>query len=533
MINRKNSTKIFYLAIFSVLLLAQFSIVFASQIVGYCRLSSTAAQEALPTTDPSRYSPINFNNSDGGDWTLDSLFPNGVGLTTETEVVVMTSGSYSGGTTYQYNGTNWFNTASPAVNAGSDSISQGSNLLISHPDTSTITPIVAGVYEAGTPSLSIALDYYSNLAVLTVAELNQDSAALSWTADPGTTNYTIYRGTSSDFASAQAIHVTSSLSYTDENLTTGEYYYFVTANSDGSLIASSTAAINVGDTSDFNSDGVDDLIFQHGPTGGIAIWSMDDSSLGQVSRRAGFSDIPNSRWQIVNHGDFNEDLSPDFVVRDISNGAIAILTVENNGIQSSVPLNANFPTGWRVAGVDDLVSLGEFNNPSGNTQNNTDLVMQHRNAGLISYWGIGDITNGTLSFVGGGFFPQQIVSSNKPSTRRWRLRGMADFNDDGNSDLFWQHFDTGVMAIWFLDAQKNLVSGGPLSIQHNNRLWEVSGFGDWNGDNKTDICIQHVNGPTIMWALDGLNVIDTSGTSSQISNSLDWKVRNSRQGSIQ
>ena len=38
------------------------------------------------------------------------------------------------------------------------------------------------------------------------------------------------------------------------------------------------------------------------------------------------------------------------------------------------------------------------------------------------------------------------------SDTRWQIRGVADFNNDGSSDLLWHHQANGRLYVWFLDG---------------------------------------------------------------------------------
>ena len=53
----------------------------------------------------------------------------------------------------------------------------------------------------------------------------------------------------------------------------------------------------------------------------------------------------------------------------------------------------------------------------------------------------------------------------------WHVEGAGDYNDDGRSDILWQH-DGGTPAIWFMDGM-NFLGGAAAGSFNPGHDWHV------------------------------------------------------------
>ena len=44
------------------------------------------------------------------------------------------------------------------------------------------------------------------------------------------------------------------------------------------------------------------------------------------------------------------------------------------------------------------------------------------------------------------------MSPNRDDTTAWKPYGLADFNGDGNTDIFWHNTSTGKNSVWFMNG---------------------------------------------------------------------------------
>jgi hypothetical protein len=94
------------------------------------------------------------------------------------------------------------------------------------------------------------------------------------------------------------------------------------------------------------------------------------------------------------------------------------------------------------------------------------------------------------------------------------VRTGGDFNGDGKSDIFWGNSDNRTSAIWLMDGN-NFIGGGGLPDPGPG--WLVVGTGtahagaartgDFNGDGKSDLLWQNVDGTPAIWFMNGSTFI--------------------------
>jgi hypothetical protein len=86
----------------------------------------------------------------------------------------------------------------------------------------------------------------------------------------------------------------------------------------------------------------------------------------------------------------------------------------------------------------------------------------------------------------------------------WQIKGSGDFNNDGKSDILWQHAD-GTAGIWLMDGM-TVLNQGPVGT-NPGPSWHVMGSGDYNNDQRSDILWQNDNGPGRLWFMNGLSML--------------------------
>ncbi|MBW4503279.1 MAG: VCBS repeat-containing protein [Scytonema hyalinum WJT4-NPBG1] len=86
----------------------------------------------------------------------------------------------------------------------------------------------------------------------------------------------------------------------------------------------------------------------------------------------------------------------------------------------------------------------------------------------------------------------------------------GDFDNDGNSDLFWHNSDTGENAIWLMNGTTYRNDGAvPLQQTLSGETWDYS-TGDFDGDGNSDIFLRNFEtGENRIWlTVNGTNVVD-------------------------
>ncbi len=106
-----------------------------------------------------------------------------------------------------------------------------------------------------------------------------------------------------------------------------------------------------------------------------------------------------------------------------------------------------------------------------------------------------------------------------------------DFAGDGTSDAFWRNTNTGDLIGWDLNEStitsitSPTTSGGTTVTP--NASWSIAGFGDFNGDNTTDILWRQNNGTLAEWLVEGSTITSSQSPTFHgdiVSSDASWSV---------
>jgi hypothetical protein len=141
-----------------------------------------------------------------------------------------------------------------------------------------------------------------------------------------------------------------------------------------------------------------------------------------------------------------------------------------------------------------------------------DLVWRNRTTGAIAIW---FMNRRTIS-------PQSGLTSLQFTDNSFVLAGSGDFNRDGKADLLWHNNATGQTILWAMDG-KDVVSGSG-ELPRVSAPWQIVGVGDFNGDGYPDLLWRNlVDGQDSIWLLKGTEVQLGSAALPQISD-MNWKI---------
>lgn len=147
----------------------------------------------------------------------------------------------------------------------------------------------------------------------------------------------------------------------------------------------------------------------------------------------------------------------------------------------------------------------------------TDIIWHNQSTGEL----YASFLNGT-SFTGGS-----ALRPSKVSDTNWQIRGLADFDRDGKSDILWHNQQTGELYVWLMNGvrQKAGVYLSPDRVA--NPDWKVAAAADFDGDGKVDILWQNTkSGELYVWIMDGLTRTSRSNflTPNRVADT-NWRVR--------
>jgi hypothetical protein len=221
------------------------------------------------------------------------------------------------------------------------------------------------------------------------------------------------------------------------------------------------------------------LLWQHHSLGAVSHWQVQSSHVLSMAAIV----PPSPDWQLVGHGDFNQDAQLDLLWRNPQTGQNQ---VSFNGFQivdGRAELVA-FPTlsdrQWQVATVQDF-----------NQDGHGDVFWRHQTTGENRLW----LMTG-----------QQIkVEVELPAVTdlQWHFAGTGDFNQDGDFDLLWRHHTSGINHLWLMEGVR------PWQGVNLQRLedpdWQIAGVVDMNQDRQVDILWRHTSGLNASWLMQGVD----------------------------
>ena len=223
-----------------------------------------------------------------------------------------------------------------------------------------------------------------------------------------------------------------------------------------------------------------ELALHNQSSGQVALWAMNGLS---VAAGPTVANIPGADWRLAGRTDYDGDGRADLVLQSRSSGQIVVWLLSGLNVSRSVFVANNPGADWQVLGVADLNGDGQ-----------PDFALQHRATQQVAVWYMGaDGVN-----VGGGG-----VVSTPPAG--YRLVGVADYNNDGQTDLVFQHEATMRIGFWYLSGM-NIV-GNPEVANTPGAGWKVAAVTDYNGDGQVDIVLHNRStGRAAVWYMGGLNV---------------------------
>lgn len=263
--------------------------------------------------------------------------------------------------------------------------------------------------------------------------------------------------------------------------------------------------------SDFDGDGVSDILWRNLRTGNNTIWKSANSATEK-----GVTPLADLTWKIVGSGDFDGDGITDILWRNSSTGRNSIWKSGNSTTLQSVA-TVSSPT-WTVAGVGDFNNDGKSDILWRNTSTGRNSIWRSGNTATqqavatvdLSYkiMGVGDFngdgasdilwrntTNGRNS-IWRSANNKTLTAMTTVADQRWTIVGVGDFDGDRRSDVLWRHTTSGVNSIWKSGSSSTVQSVATITDQR----WKVAAIGDYNGDGRADILWRHsVSGANSVW----------------------------------
>ncbi len=235
---------------------------------------------------------------------------------------------------------------------------------------------------------------------------------------------------------------------------------------------------------DFNNDGQADIFWRNSDTGQNGIWLMSGTKPNYYTSAEFVQPPVPIAWDYTT-GDFDNDGNSDLFWHNSDTGDNAIWLMNGTTYRDGGAV----PLGETLSGKSWDYSTGDFGGDDG-----SDIFLRNFQTGENKIW---------LTTVNG----TNINIIDQPSVPRldkeWEY-SIADFNKDGQTDIFWRNESTGENNIWLRDGvtfnEENPLTPVPLG-------WQYS-IADFNGDGRTDIFWRNESTEqSAVWLMDGNNYI--------------------------
>jgi hypothetical protein len=188
-----------------------------------------------------------------------------------------------------------------------------------------------------------------------------------------------------------------------------------------------------------------------------------------------------------------------FLWREGVSGSISGWQMAGTQFQSAFATNLPKRTaasGWQLAAGNDFGGSGD-----------RDLFLVNERTGENQFWQLNSGNQLQGQPVGSG------VASIGPNSG-WKVGGSGDFDQDGETDIFWYNEVTGETTFWKMNGFTYQSSMMGLNIGRSSP-WKAGGVGDFDQDNNLDIFwYNEATGATTIWKMAGFtfqNAIAVSG----------------------
>ena len=220
--------------------------------------------------------------------------------------------------------------------------------------------------------------------------------------------------------------------------------------------------------SDYNIDGIADILWRKESTGQVVLWFMKVDGT-RSSYKTLLTDVI---WTIVETDDFNADCITDILWRKESTGQVVLWFMNADGTRSSYKSLLTDPA-WTIVETDDF-----------NADKIADILWRKESTGQVVLWFMN--ADGTRASY------KTLLTD--PA---WTIVETDDFNADGIADILWRKESTGQVVLWFMNADGTRASYKTLLT---DAVWTVMEVDDFNADGIADILWRKEStGQVVLW----------------------------------
>lgn len=237
-------------------------------------------------------------------------------------------------------------------------------------------------------------------------------------------------------------------------------------------------------STDFNRDGLSDVIWTNAGRGTAAIWLLNGVRL--LAPGPEIQGPLGKGWVVGSAGDTNGDGMGDIVWHNATTQQAAVWLMNGARVLAPGPLLSAPPgVGWQEINVADF-----------NRDGLSDVLWETPHSNTLQVW----LMDGAHILARGPDVPG-------PPGTGWTAITSADFNRDGMSDVIWTHAERGTMRVWLMQGAR-LLAAGPEIAGPPGEGWAIAYAADTNGDGMADAVWQKAGTSRFaVWLMNGAQLL--------------------------
>jgi hypothetical protein len=144
-----------------------------------------------------------------------------------------------------------------------------------------------------------------------------------------------------------------------------------------------------------------------------------------------------------------------------------------------------------------------------NQDGETDLLLRHKQ-GYVVVW----FMRGTQ------FLGRTLLRNGEPVPPLWRIPGVVDINNDGQADVVWQRPDSTIV-VWFMSGI--LPTRGPRLAHLPRMNARIVGLNDLDHDSHIDFIWRDTRGQLSTWLMNETNRVGSIAIQNAETLSTAWR----------
>jgi hypothetical protein len=249
-------------------------------------------------------------------------------------------------------------------------------------------------------------------------------------------------------------------------------------------LAQDPAPASFRNTTDFDRDGVPDIVWRNYRSGENLVWYMSGSNGATYREFKSLPTVADLNWRLEAVDDFDDDDIPDLLWRNYASGENLIWYMDG-AMGDTIREWESLPTvadlNWQPEATGDFDLDGV-----------PDIVWRNYRSGENLIWYMTDQSGSTY---------REFKSLITVADTNWRIGAVTDYDRDDTPDIVWRNYASGENLIWQMSGVLGDTYRDHVTLTVVPDLnWQIIGAGDLNGDGASDLLWRNVaSGENLAW----------------------------------